>query len=251
MDVLLIPAFVFFAVLLPIIAAALLLYGVPVRIAARLVRDETVQAFTLVVSWAGLGIRTSGTGTSRVTEVLIGRSPVISYTGSVGSPQGKRASQPPAETKQDSRGVPGDVPTPHGVSSEHDREPVGPQRIGSVITTFLMRAGQVIPIVSAFWRACRFVDARGKVTLGLGDPVLTGEVCGLYWASRFILQAMRVHVDLEPVFDREILGMDVTVRFKVNHPLLVLIAAARLLRAPGTRSTPDSLPRRHGEGAAS
>ena len=250
MDLLLIPAFIFFAVLVPIVAAVLLMYGVPVSIAARLVRDETVQAFTLEVSWAGLGIRTSGTGTARVTQVLIGQFPVISYTGSLGSPAGEHARQPSAETIPDLTVATGDVPKPHS-SPDDARVPRHSLSIGTVITTILQRAGPVASFGSAFMKAGRFVDARGKVILGLGDPVLTGEVCGMYWASRFVLQASGVYVDLEPVFDREVLGLDVTVRFKVYHPLLLLIAAVRILRAPGARSAADSLPRRHAEGAAS
>jgi hypothetical protein len=251
MDVLLIPAFIFFAVLVPIVGAALLLYGVPVRIAARLVRDETVQAFTIMVSWAGLGIRTSGTGTSRVTEVLIGQFPVLSSTGSPGSSAGERARQPSAETVPDLTAAAGDVPTPTEASSDDARTPRHSLRSGTMITTILQRAGPVASFGSAFMKAGRFVDARGKVILGLGDPVLTGEVCGMYWASRFVMQASGVYVDLEPVFDREVLSLDVTVRFKVNHPLLVLIAAVGLLRPPCARSAADSLPRRHAEGAAS
>jgi hypothetical protein len=83
-----------------------------------------------------------------------------------------------------------------------------------------------------FWKASRFVEARGTLTLGLGDPVLMGEVCGMYWASRFILQASRVYVELEPVFDREVLNLDITVRMNVSHPLKILIAGIRLARDP-------------------
>ena len=70
------------------------------------------------------------------------------------------------------------------------------------------------------------------MTLGLGDPVLTGECCGLYWASRFILEASRIYLELVPVFDRRVLELDITARMNVRHPLLVLIAGLRLARHP-------------------
>jgi hypothetical protein len=242
MDALLIPAFIFFLALGPVVAVALLLYAFPVRIASGLLRNETVQSYTMVVSWAGLGIRTTASSSGSVTEVLIGRFSLISHKGSAGSAVGKRKGHPSGKTMPDQEATPGDVPAQPGLSSDTART-LSPLNPGRMIPLILRRAGSVSSFGSAFWKASRFVDARGKVTLGLGDPVLTGEICGTYWASRFLLQASRVYLDLEPVFDREVLGLDITVRFIVNHPLLVLIAAIRLARDPVVKGK-DSRPGR-------
>jgi hypothetical protein len=215
MDILLIPVFVFFSLLVPVVALALLLYAVPVRAAVRLVRNEAMQVLTLEISWIGLGIRTSGTGTCMVTEVLAGGFPVFTHSGAVGSPSAGDAGEPAGKT----------IPA-------HSKDLTDTPRIDEIVHRIFGVFGPVRSFGSVFWKASRFVEARGTLTLGLGDPVLMGEVCGMYWASRFILQASRVYVELEPVFDREVLNLDITVRMNVSHPLKILIAGIRLARDP-------------------
>jgi hypothetical protein len=236
MDVFLIPVFVLFFLLVPVVALALLLYAVPVRAAIRLVRNEAMQVQTLEIAWAGLGIRTSGTGACRVTEVLIGGFPVFTHTGAVGSPSVEDAGEPAGNITPVQSPVLPD--TPKAGAPPPGSLPDGPPAAGSrqanwIIHSIQRMIGPIEMFGSVFWKASRFVDARGTLTLGLGDPVLMGEVCGMYWASRFILLASRVYVELEPVFDREVLNLDITIRVRVNHPLLVLIAGIRLARDSG------------------
>jgi hypothetical protein len=235
MDIFLIPVFVLFFLLVPVVALALLLYAVPVRAAIRLVRNEAMQVQTLEISWAGLRIRTSGTGADMVNEVLIGEFLVFTHTGTAGSPSVGDAGRPAGTITPVESPVPPDGPktnaTPAG-SLPAGAPAASPLQAGWIIHSILQIIGPFESFGSVFWKASRFVDARGTLTLGLGNPVLMGEVCGMYWASRFILQASRVYVELEPVFDREVLNLDITVRMKVSHPLLILIAGIRLVRDP-------------------
>ena len=64
--------------------------------------------------------------------------------------------------------------------------------------------------------------------------MLTGECCGLYWATRFVLEAYRTYLDFEPDFDREVFELDITVKAELRHPLLVLAAGMRLALHPGS-----------------
>jgi hypothetical protein len=60
-------------------------------------------------------------------------------------------------------------------------------------------------------------------------------LCGGYWATRFVLRASRIFIDMIPDFDRKILEMDMTIRIRVNHPLRILIAGIRLYGNPDIR----------------
>jgi hypothetical protein len=207
MDALLIPVFILFSLILPALAAALLLYAVPVRAAARLVHTEDRKDQIIMISWGIAAIRSSGTGDIRITEVLILDHAVISHAGPL----------EPGEEGSSAETVP-----------ELVHRPEGPVTIEELVHIIHRLIGPVGRFGSVFWQQSRFIDARGTVALGLGDPALTGEVCGYYWASRFILEAARVDIDLEPVFDRAVLELDITVRMRVEHPLRIVAAGIDL-----------------------
>ena len=71
------------------------------------------------------------------------------------------------------------------------------------------------------------VPVRGgatcRATLGLGDPVPTGECCGADLGIPVDFEASRIYLELVPVCCR-VLEPDITARMNVRHPLLVLIA---------------------------
>ena len=208
MDEFLIPVFIIFSLLVPVTALALLFFAVPVRAAITLVWHGDRHEQAVVVSWGIAAIRSSGKGSDRKTEVLIANRTV--HSGNV------------TESKK----------------SVPDRTPAPPSalNIDEVVQIIQKIIGPVGAFGSVFWNESRFEDARGAVTLGLSDPALTGEICGYYWASRFILHASRVYIELEPVFDRQVFGMDITVRVKVRHPLLVMIAGLELARNPAVKA---------------
>ena len=220
MDELLIPVFVLLCVTVPLLALALILYAVPVRASVRLILKDGHQKETFVISWCGVGIRSSHTEAGLVIDVLAANHPVISHTVPVKSESGKDVQAP-------------DQPAPSAMTLD----------TGEIVHRIQALLGPAGTFGSAVWRECRFEEARGRITLGLGDPVLTGECCGLYWASRFILEASRIYLELEPVFDRQVLELDITARMKVRHPLLILVAALRLARDAAVRDAMVNLKR--------
>jgi hypothetical protein len=214
MDAFLIPVFVLVSLTVSVLFLALLLYAIPVRSAITVIHKGKQQEQVLVISWGIFGIRTSGAEGRMLTEVRIAGATVLSHTGSV----------KPEKKAGNGTGIPETGP----------RSAAYGNLIG-ILPAIRNVAGPVGSFGSAFWRQSRFVGAKGTVTLGLGDPALTGEVCGMYWASRFVLLASRIDIDLNPVFDRAVLEMDITVRMKVKHPLLVLLAGFRLAWQPAMR----------------
>jgi len=215
MDLLLIPAFIVLLILILLVAPALLLYAIPIRAAVSLTWNRDRRETTLLISWGCIAIRSSGSGAKRVTTVLFLDHPVLSHTGLI-------ETEDPGDRNEEMLSDPG----PGGE---------GTGDIGELIPIVHRMIGPVGTFGSVFWHQSRFEEARGTVTLGLLDPVLTGEVYGWYWASRFVLLASRIDIEMEPVFDRAVLELDITVRVKVMHPLLVLIAGLSLVTDPATK----------------
>jgi len=213
MDALLIPVFILFGLLVPVLALMLLLYAVPVRAAATLIHTADDKKQTVKVSWSIIAFRISGYGAGQVIEALILDHVIVSHT------------------------MPREIP-----EEKHDEEIIPEQVLGSngkldageLIRIVQRMTGPVGTFLSVFREQSRFENATGTVTLGLGSPSVTGEVYGFYWASRFILLASRIDIGMRPVFDRVVLELDLTVREKIEHPLLVLIAGLTLFFDPAT-----------------
>jgi len=244
MDALLILVFVVFSPALSVLLLALLLYAVPVRAAVTVILKGGRQEQVLLLSWLIFGIRTFGAAAGRPTEMLIAGHTVHSYSPSVVTDN--RAGEAARAGENTSEGTPAGKVMSYGKGAQLDRRPAGPamprpfpdmSRIDHIVQNLVR---PVLSFGSVFWQQSRFDSASGRVWLGLGDPVLTGEVCGMYWASRFALLASRISVELEPVFDREFLELDVTVRINVKHPLLVLLAAGRPALNPAIREAAGS-----------
>ncbi|MDD1694395.1 MAG: DUF2953 domain-containing protein [Methanoregula sp.] len=224
MDVLLIPVFILFSLLVPVLALALLLYGIPVQAEATLIHKANRQEQIVAISWGIFAIRTSGAGGTRVIDLLILDHAVVSHAG-------------PMETVET-----GDAGAGESIP-DRARGPASALQIDELVHIVQRMIGPVGTFGSEFWHESRFVDARGTVTLGLGDPALTGEACGFYWASRFLLQSARIYIELEPVFDRAVLELDITVRVRVGHPLRILVAGIDLAREPVVKDAMEFLKR--------
>jgi len=228
MDELLIPVFVLSALAVPLLALALLLYAVPVRVSARLVMEEDRKEQVLAIAWGIFGIRTSHRDPGMVTEMLILERTVFSH-----------AISPDSRGKEEEPAPVGEGPVPAGEAGR-----IGMALdIGEIVRMVQALVGPAGTFGSAFWKECRFEEARGRVRLGLGDPVLTGECCGLYWASRFILDAYRIYLDFEPDFDRQVLELDITVKAKVRHPLLILATGLQLALHPAVYGAMETIKR--------
>jgi len=215
MDLLLIPAFIVLLIIILLVALALLLYAIPIRAAVSLTWNRDRRETSLHISWGCIAIRSSGSGAKRVNTVLFLGHPVLSHTGRMetGDPKDRNDEMLPE-------------PGPGGEDTVD---------IGELIPLVHRMIGPVGTFGSVFWHQSQFEEARGTVMLGLGDPVLTGEVYGWYWSSRFVFLASRIDIEMEPVFDRTVLDLDITVRVKVVHPLIVLIAGLSLATDPATK----------------
>jgi hypothetical protein len=229
MDELFIPVFILFSLLVPVLAFALLLYAVPVRAAVTLVRAAGRREQAVVISWGMIGFRSSGAGAGQVNEVLVLGHAILTHTGQEAAGERREAPAP----------APEEIPRPAGTLPA-----------GELVHLVQAAIGPVGRFGSAFWRQSRFESATGTVKLGLGDPVLTGELCGYYWASRFILLASRVDIRLEPDFDQLVLELDLTVRVKVEHPLLILLAGLALVRDPAMQDAIRLVTQKRAGGAA-
>ena len=236
MDELLIPVFVLIVPALPLLALALLLYAVPVRASARLIFGEDRKEQVLVIAWGIFGIRTTHRDAGTVTEMLLLDRTVFSRAV---SPERRGKEEKEAERPAGEGPGPVEVPGPVG---EEGRTGMAPDT-GEIVRKMQALIGPAGTFGSAFWKECRFEEVRGRVRLGLGDPVLTGECCGLYWASRFVLESYRIYLDFEPDFDREVLGLDITVKAELRHPLLVLAAGLRLALHPAVHDAVATLQR--------
>lgn len=89
-----------------------------------------------------------------------------------------------------------------------------------------------MPVAHVYPRPPYDFSLNGRIRIGTGDPVATGMLYGGYWATRFVLRASRIFIDIKPDFDRKILEMDMIIRIPVNHPFRILIAGIRLYRNP-------------------
>ena len=206
MDILLVPLFIGVCILGILLLPALLLYALPIHCDVAFVQKEDRRERTITVSWALAGIRiVQGRGKS-TTWILVGGKGVYSITA---ADDQNRGAEPPFTGANLSR---------------------------TEISHFLLHS--VMPMgrfAVAVFRQIRIDEVRGKVRIGLGDPVSTGMMYGGYWASRFAMNASRIFIVMEPVFGPRIAEGGLTIRLKLRHPLVILIEAVRLIRNPDVR----------------
>jgi hypothetical protein len=208
MDILLVPVFIIVILLLPILALALALYAIPLRAIAVLRYGNGRNEQEITIAWGIISVRVAGAG--QEIGVFVFGQRVFLHT-LPREPGSDEAREPPAPEEFFG---PGGMPEP-----------------GEIIHTVHRMIGPIAAFGSVLWQQTRFEELRGTVTIGLGNPALTGELYGGYWASRFILVASRIVIDLVPDFDRAVLVLDITIRERLDHPLLALIAASRLARS--------------------
>lgn len=208
METFLIPLFILVCTILILLFIALLLYLIPVRFVISFLRLEGQQEYSISVSWGLIGVRSIDTGDGRRTEVFIGRHVIHTRAGEENLLKSEIAESP----------TPADLHSVEGYLTLIPRliEPCG--RFSTVL-----------------YYQSTFEGIDGSVRIGTGDPVATGMLCGGYWATRFVLRASRIFIDMIPDFDRKILDLDMTIRIRVNHPLRILIAGFRLFRNPDIR----------------
>ncbi len=208
MDTFLIPLFVTAVLCGVFVMSALILCAVPVRCAIRYFREEGREESTITASWGPVtGAITRG-ARHRATRVLFGGREIWS------------------------RSEPDETPWTDAV----EPAPRGP----GISTAEIL--GMVLPVIgdagTFFGELCR--QSRpdritGTIKIGMDNPAATGMLYGGYWASRFVLNASRIFVDMEPVFGNRVLMLDITVRLRIRHPLVIIVRGIALMRNPAVR----------------
>jgi hypothetical protein len=79
-------------------------------------------------------------------------------------------------------------------------------------------------------------EIRGRMTVGFQDPAITGILFGWYCAILPALGCSRVLLEVTPAFDREVLEGEVMARVRIDRPLLLILAMARLFLDREVRS---------------
>ncbi|WP_321506945.1 DUF2953 domain-containing protein [uncultured Methanoregula sp.] len=210
MDVLLLPALLLLCLLILILIPVIILYAIPVRSVLKFTTKDGTLRETVTVTWCLIGIEIAHDPVGTKAGVLVGSH--ILYTFFFDREHG---------------------PAPRA------GEPETPVRLQAAQKKSIRLSYKLIQplesLGSVLWQESRFEGATGRITLGLGDPAQTGLCYGYYWASRFVLEALRIHIEIEPVFDREVFSCDMDIRMSLRHPLRVIIAAVRLALNPAVR----------------
>lgn len=201
MDVLLILLFISACLALIPLVVLFLLYIVPVHFTVHFVYQKPRQETTISACWCNMSVRVTTNGDHRKTEVLLGKRVVFVRTRSCEQPEPERT----------------------GTDLTAIRAPQDPGLLIQYIVT------SITDLVPVLYSESSFEGVRGKVRIGLSDPAATGMLYGGYWATRFVLLASRIQIEMEPVFDREILELDLTGRFRIAHPLRLVIRGIRVM----------------------
>lgn len=194
-------------------AMALLLFVLPVRSVIAFRTDDTCSRLVVTVAWAVFGVRlTRGEARDQVDLLCLSRV-LCSLAGD----------------KEPEAALP-DTEVPGKTVAEHTLPPVAK-------TIHLVRelVPPLLSLGSAIWQQSRFDALTGTVTVGFSNPATTGTWYGYYWAVKFLLEEMRICVEVEPVFDREVFACDCEVRLSLHRPILVIAKTFRLLREPAAR----------------
>jgi hypothetical protein len=210
MDTFLIPVFILECLILFCECSAVLLYVIPVRFVLRLLHTEAHDEQSVLVSWGLIGLWITNDANEQKITIYFGHRNILSR---------------PIE-REPKKGDEKKIPIPSDFRS-------GEQYL-AFFSGMIKPAGR---FVSVLWHECRFENCTGSVRIGTKDPFTTGILYGGYWATRFGLQAARIFIEMKPEFNHEVFEMDVAIRFRINHPLRIIIAGIRLMRNRAVRDT--------------
>jgi len=207
MDTYLIPLFLCICVSEAILLPALLLYAVPIRFVIGGTSGKDRKETVTGISWGTFTYRITLAGGTRTTRILVAGKGVFCRIDRVDRPE-----EPEPQV------------TGPAISS---------QEVARRIAAAIRPAGKFGIIVL---RQVHIDSVRGEVCIGLGDPVATGMLYGGYWASRFAMEAARIHIRMAPEFDRRVADYTLEGRLRLRHPLVILIGAVPLLRDPSMKA---------------
>ena len=177
------------------------LFFIPVITRVALGKTPESGYFLMQASWGWIGARTRVEGGSSRQELLLGDHPL--YTRTV-------------KDEEEAR--------PPGVEEEPRKAPFSPGRL----LHLLKLAKPLVSLGGKILHGMTLEEIRGRMKIGFQDPAHTGILYGWYWAILPLLGCTRVSLEVTPVFDREVLEGEIMARVRIDRPLLIILAVARL-----------------------
>ncbi|MCX6700895.1 MAG: DUF2953 domain-containing protein [Methanomicrobiales archaeon] len=216
------PAILLIAGIITVVALIeVLILLIPFRISLSLQIHATEAKGTFTCSWFIFGL-----------EVLVfGKDPQLSVT--VG---GARLVNRPLSSF-------------NAPEKEHTDGP-GPGGVTGIISSLLRLRGPVLDAFCDLVRHTRLDYLRGTARIGLGDPGATGVMYGLYRAFIPLLPESRVNLTMVPEFNGEVCELDLTARFRITYPLLVIVNAVKIVKHPAARKVMKMMRKKPGDVAA-
>lgn len=127
---------------------------------------------------------------------------------------------------------------------EDDDNGPGPGQVSGIISSLLRLHRPVLDMVIDLARHTRLDYIRGYARIGLDDPAATGMLYGIYRALIVQFPEKRINFVLLPEFSREICEIDITTRFRISYPILVLVNAVRIVKHPAARKVMKTMNRK-------
>lgn len=135
-----------------------------------------------------------------------------------------------------------------------EKEPTGggpgPGQGPGIISSLLELQGPVFEAFLDLVRHTRLDYIRGAARIGLGDPSATGMVYGLYRALIPLLPWDRIKFTMVPEFNGEVCEIDISARFRITCPFLVLVNAVKIAKHPSARRVMKTMRKKSGDVAA-
>jgi len=192
---------------------ALLLFFIPVI--AQIALGKTPESGYLLIqaSWGLIGARTRMEGGESRQEFLVGERQLYARTVKDRKTRAPEAGEEPRKTPSPIRRAP---------------------HLLQLIRPLSHLGGKLL-------RSMTLQEIRGHLRVGLRNPAETGIFYGWYCAFLPALMGSRVCLDVTPVFDRPVLEGEIRARVRIDRPLLLLLAMARLLLDRGVRKALSGL----------
>jgi hypothetical protein len=176
------------------------LFFIPVI--ARIALGKTSESgyYLVQASWGWIGARTRAEGGESRQELLLGDHPLFTKTAKAEEGRAPEVGEEPRRT------------APPASRALH---------LLRLIRPLSHLGGKIL-------HSMTLEEIRGRMKVGFQEPAQTGILFGWYCAILPALAGSRVSLEVTPVFDREVLEGEIMARVRIDRPLLLILATARL-----------------------
>jgi hypothetical protein len=200
------PFLLIFGIISVLVFIEVLLLIIPLRISLAFHSSEEQTRGIFLVSWSIFGLEVLVPGKDLQFSMLVGGTRLITRP----------------------------LSTFTGPEKEHTGGP-GPGQVPCIMISLLTLLEPALNTVLDLVRHTRLDYIRGTARIGLDDPSATGTVYGLYRAVLPLLPGDRVSLTVVPEFCHEVCEIDITTRFRVTYPILIIVNAVKLVKHPAAR----------------